>query len=358
MIVLFFSLRKRETPKGIETKGDYMSYLYINEQGANLSFEDNRFIVKYKNDMQKSIPAEIMEEISVFGAVQITSKCMQECLRRGINIIFYSKNGSYFGRLISPEHVNTQRQRAQAKLYENEKFRLEFSKKIIDAKIKNQLVIIRRYERNAHSPVNLRNAETEMKYMLEKIRSASTLSQVMGYEGTAAKAYFKILGELVDKDFKFSGRSRRPPKDSFNSMLSLGYSILLNEIYGKLEARGLNPYFGFMHTDREKHPALASDLMEEWRAVLVDSTVMSLVNGHEVHKDGFYSDGEDGVFLDKKTFTVFVNKLENKFRTDNKYIPYIDYSVSFRRAIDLQVYRLAGAIEAGDADEYMPVIIR
>ena len=133
----------------------------------------------------------------------------------------------------------------------------------------------------------------------------------------------------------------------------------MNEIYGKIEAKGLNPYFGFMHKDREKHPTLASDLMEEWRAPLVDAVVMSMVNGHEVHKDGFYSEeGEAGVFLDKKNFSDFVNKLEKKFRTDSRYLSYTDCSVSFRRAIDLQVSRLVMAIETKNPDEYMPVIIR
>ena len=91
-----------------------MSYLYVNEQGAGISFEGNRFIVKYKNDMVKSVPAELMEQISVFGAVQLTTQCMQECLKRGVDVIFYSKNGAYFGRLISTGHVNVERQQPQA----------------------------------------------------------------------------------------------------------------------------------------------------------------------------------------------------------------------------------------------------
>ena len=336
-----------------------MSYLYVNEQGAKISFESNRFIVVYKNEMTKSIPAELMEEISVFGAVQITTQCMQECLKRGVNIIFYSKNGAYFGRLISTSHVNVQRQRLQASIYSDEDFKLKFSKKIIDAKIKNQVVIVRRYERNSRKTTAIRQPVSEMQYMLRKIESAKTVEQVMGFEGTAARIYFRILGELVDDDFAFTGRSRRPPKDPFNSMLSLGYSILLNEIYGKLEAKGLNPYFGLMHKDREKHPTLASDLMEEWRAVLVDATVMSIVNGHEVGIGEFYTDeNKEGVFLSKSAFSKFITKIEGKFRTDTKYLSYVDYSVSFRRALDLQIMQLIKAIEMRDADAYMPIIIR
>ena len=90
--------------------------------------------------------------------------------------------------------------------------------------------------------------------MLQKAQQASNIEQLMGYEGQAAKTYFNMLGKLIDPAFTFNGRSKRPPMDPFNSLISLGYSILLNEIYGKLEARGLNAYFAFLHADREKHP--------------------------------------------------------------------------------------------------------
>ena len=109
-----------------------MSYLYVCEHGAIIGIEGNRFQVKYKDGLVKSIPTETLEMIEVFGKVQLTTQCMEECLKRGINVIFYSTNGAYFGRLISTSHVNVQRQRQQAALGENEIFKIEFSKRIID----------------------------------------------------------------------------------------------------------------------------------------------------------------------------------------------------------------------------------
>ena len=142
-------------------------------------------------------------------------------------------------------------------------------------------------------------------------------------------------------------------------MISLGYSIVLNEIYGKLEAKGLNPYFGLMHKDREKHPTLASDLMEEWRAVLIDSTAMSMLNGKELSAEDFiYYQNEPGVFLCKEAFRKYLLKLENKFRTKTQYLSYIDYSVSFRNALDLQIHQLIKAMEAKNPDLYIPIRIR
>lgn len=334
-----------------------MSYLYVVEQGSTIGFRGNRFEVKYKDGMFRSIPAETLEIIEVFGRVQLTTQCMQECMKRGINVIFYSMYGAYFGRLLSTNHVNVFRQKRQMKVCEKEELKLEFSKKIIDAKIKNQFVILQRYSKKNREIVQPQI--DGMKQMKKKVENAGTINQLIGYEGQAAKLYFEALGKIVKPEFAFQKRTRRPPMDPFNSMLSLGYSIIFNEIYGKIEGKGLNPYFGLLHKDRENHPTLASDLMEEWRAVLVDSTVLSMVNGNEVDLDDFYSDNEQpGIFLNSDFFRKFVKKLENKFQSDNKYLDYVDYRASFRRALDLQVNQLVKVIETENVEEYHPVIIR
>ena len=175
----------------------------------------------------------------------------------------------------------------------------------------------------------------------------------------AAKSYFAGLSRLVDEKFYFKGRSKQPPRDEFNSMLSLGYSILMNEIYSKLENRGLNPYFGFIHSDRENHPTLVSDMIEEWRAPIVDSMVMSMVNGHEIFVEDFYQDVDTpGYFLNKDGMKKFLNKIDGKLRAETKYLDYVDYAVNFRRAIDLQIGQLVKAIEEDDYRLYNPIWLR
>lgn len=114
-----------------------------------------------------------------------------------------------------------------------------------------------------------------------------------------------------------------------------------------------------MHSDREKHPTLASDLMEEWRAVLIDSVALSMLNGHELLRKDFYSGiDQPGVFLEKDAFKKYVQKLETKFRTESRYLTYVDYSVSFRRAMDLQINQFICAIEEQNPNQYIPVTIR
>ena len=119
------------------------------------------------------------------------------------------------------------------------------------------------------------------------------------------------------------------------------------------------PYFGLLHRDKEKHPTLASDLMEEWRAVIVDSTVMSLINGHEIQKEDFIINGDEpGCFLTRNGLKIFLNKLNNKLQTKTKYLNYVDYPVTFRQGIVLQTEALVKAITAEDDFLYRPIVIR
>lgn len=333
-----------------------MSYLYVNENGAVIGIEANQFYVKYKNGMTKMIPAETLESITVLGKVQLSTQCVEACLRRGIPVAYFSKGGVYFGRLSSTGHINAQRQRKQSLLYDTD-FALEFSRKIVSAKMKNQSVVAKRYAGGKTEKAE--GLLREMKICQRKSLEASSIRQLMGYEGQCAKRYFELLSLCINPEFSFSGRNKRPPRDEFNSMISLGYSILMNEIYSKIELKGLNPYFGFMHRDAENHPTLASDLMEEWRAVLIDSTVMSLINGHEITKADFEMDTEEpGCYITRNGMSIYLKKLEKKFQTDMRYLDYLDYAVSFRRAIELQINSLVKAIEAEDASLYHPIMIR
>ena len=278
-------------------------------------------------------------------------------MRRGIPVSFFSKSGRYFGRLLSTGHVNTELQRKQCALYDTE-FALALSKKIIRAKTKNQLTVLRRYAHSKNADIS--DLEQKMSIYIGKIRMAENIPELMGHEGQCAKLYFKGLSQCIEEEFAFKGRSRRPPMNPFNSLISLGYSILMNEIYSEIENKGMNPYFGFMHRDAEKHPTLASDMLEEWRAVLIDSMAMSLINGHEMQMNHFWMGNEDkpGCFLTKEGLSIFIQKLEKKLMVNAKYLSYNSSSVSFRKAIAMQLGRLAEAIRREEADYYEPITIR
>lgn len=139
---------------------------------------------------------------------QITTQCMQECLKRGIPVSYFSKGGNYFGRLQSTGHINVERQRMQCSLYESG-FAIELSRRIIRAKLKNQAVVLRRYEKSRNIP-EMEQSQHIKRYR-ENVERAETIEEIMGYEGQAAKSYFEGLSKIINQDFKFKGRSRRPP---------------------------------------------------------------------------------------------------------------------------------------------------
>ena len=333
-----------------------MSYVFVDDDGAYIGCEGNCITIKKRDGEIRRVPIETVEAIYLFSSVQMTSQCVIQCLKRGINVSYYSKGGEYFGRLQSTNHINVLRQRKQAKLADTE-FSINIAKKIIKGKIHNQAVVLRRYSRSKDIKVD--NELLVMKQAFYKIDNAQKVPEIMGYEGMAAKSYFLALDRLIDEKFHFKGRSKQPPKDEFNSLLSLGYTILMNEMYSKIENKGLNPYFGFIHSDRERHPTLVSDMIEEWRAVIVDSLVMSMINGHEIMVDDFYCDNNNpGYFLNKNGMKKFLLKFERKLCTEMKYLEYINYAVDFRHAIDLQISQLVKAVEEEDYNIYTPIYLR
>ena len=329
----------------------------MDENGASLSIEKNQLYINHKDDTVSKIPVETIDSITITGNVGITSSVIRGCLSKGITISFLSKGGSYFGYLESSMHVNAKRQRMQAELYKTD-FAVALAKKIMRAKIQNQLVVLRRYDRTKKDEtVNIDKQKQMMKICFNKIETCSGISEIIGYEGQAAKYYFSGLAQLIKPEFRFQGRNRRPPRDPFNSMLSFGYSVLMSEIYQNVRAKGLNPYFGFVHQDRENHPTLVSDLMEEWRPTIVDATVMSMLNGNEVQLSEFMID-EDGCYIGKECMKKLVKKINQKLDNKTKYLSNVDYEVDVRYALSLQINSLIHAMEERNADSYIPFEIR
>lgn len=331
-----------------------MSFLFVDDHGATIKIDGNSLVVQKKDDTVRKIPIETIDEIYIFNSVQITSQCMIRCVQNGIPICYFSHKGEYFGRMQSTGHINVERQRRQAKLA-NTEFSLTLAKNIISGKIHNQQVILRRYARNRDK--DIADVNITLNQSINKIKNCTSISEIMGYEGNAAKAYFEGISRIIDDDFKFKGRSRRPPKDEFNSMISLGYSILMNEIYSHMENKGLNPYFGFIHSDKEKHPTLVSDIIEEWRAIIVDSLVLSMISKHEIIKENFIREG-DAVYIDKTGLKTFLDRYNKKMESEVKYLDYIDYETSYRNSIDLQINQLTKAIENEDATMYHTMWLR
>lgn len=335
-----------------------MSFLYVTEPDCKIYFKDNQIVMEGQKGLFTKLPIEILEGVILIGNVNLTSSCQRELLKRGLPVTFLAANGQYYGRLESTRHVNIGRQRCQFRLGEEEGFCLEFAKKIVESKIHNQIVVLRRYNRDQQKEAVIQ-ALYEMGVIQKKIFTASTIPQVMGYEGNCARLYFQGLASLVNPKFAFKGRNKQPPKDPFNSLLSFGYTLLLYDIYGAVVSKGLHPYAGFVHKDKHGHPALVSDLIEEWRAVIVDALVMSLLNQNIFSVNDFIrSDVNTGVYLSREASKLFLKEYQKKLRVQTSYISADIEKMSFRSAIQYQVNALAKAVEQNDLQYYRPFRIR
>ena len=334
-----------------------MSHVYITNNGSVLGIDGGRFVIKQKDNLMTSIPKETVESISVFGNSSITTRCMQELLAGNIPVCFFSSRGRYFGRLESTDGSKITQMKKQFAVFEDEEYTLELARKIAMAKISNQITVLRRYMGDKKELFN-RQIDV-MKQLKVKASNGMTNPEIMGYEGNAARLYFEVLSNVIRSEFKFYGRNRRPPKDPFNSLISLGYTLLLYEIVSKLQVQGLNPYLGFLHKPRDGSPSLASDMMEEWRAVIVDSIVMSMIQGNEISFDDFDCDDDNvGVYIHNDAMKKFIDKFEKKLTGKMKYLTYDNNEYTFREAMSIQCHKLAESINANDAGVYMSVMIR
>lgn len=332
-----------------------MCFLYIIKHGASLGVSGGHVTIRYPDGSVESIPKNTIDGISIFAKAVLSSSFVEHCLSKNIKVGFFSSSGVYRGSLSPSMSTNTKRLRTQIKLSENQEFCLAFSKKIVSAKINNQMVIIRRYTYN-----NKELADSAIKILRitkRKIQQAEKINQIIGYEGIASRYYFEFLSKIVFSPFQFTNRNRRPARDPFNSMLNLCYSLLTKEITGELSDRKVNPYIGFMHKEKAGHPALASDLIEEWRPVIVDSTILSLIQGHEIDiKEFAYNNNR--CEISTKGIKIVVSKLEKKMEQQSTYLKYINSPVTFREAIWHQADKLSRMIDLSDPDKYTPITIR
>lgn len=329
--------------------------MYLTEPYAHLFKRGGRFLVEVNGSVVREFSIEDIDTFILCGHIEVSYTAMECCLTRGINLTWLAGNGKYFGRLESTHKVDVLKQRQQFLLNSDLEFTVALRVEILQAKIANQITLLRRYNRDRKNE-QVSRAIDEIKKLVKKITPHIPLGSMMGYEGLAAKLYFRALGELVDSDFSFQHRSKQPPLDPFNSLLSFGYTLLMYDIYTAICNEGLHPYIGFMHALKQGHPALASDLMEEWRAIIIDSLVMALVQGHEIFINEFDRDIDTGgVYLKKEKRKFFIEQYEKRMLRVNQYG---DKPCTFRELLINQVQLYAKALRENDGRIYKSIKVR
>jgi len=293
----------------------------------------------------------------VFGNAQITTQAMQFCLQERIPIYLLSGQGHYYGVIDSFNTEPVLLQREQFLRANDAAFCLKLAAAMVHGKIANSRLMLQRQARR-HDTEALRSAAATLKNILARLPGASTLDELRGFEGSAAKTYFQALAATVDSSWAFSQRIRQPPTDGINAMLSYGYTLLFYNIYSLLRSRGLNPQVGFLHALRQGHPALASDMMEEFRSIVVDAVVWKLAVNRQLTPDDFdYPNAAgQGCFLKPSARQTFIKALEEKLNSAIAH-PVTGTPLDYRRCMEYQVQHLSQVIRGIDAN-YQAMVLR
>ncbi|MDP2303474.1 MAG: CRISPR-associated endonuclease Cas1 [Ignavibacteria bacterium] len=330
--------------------------LYVQENGCFIKKEGNRLIIEKEDVEILDIPLMKISSIILFGNSIITPAVMQHALKNRIAITLLSGTGKYYGTIESTFSNNIDVERIQLLRSFDKSFTLNFAKTIVKTKINNQRIILMRYARGKNDKtLELRIAY--MKKVLSRVEQVQDIEDVRGLEGVSAAAYFNVFGTLfkVDTGFftKRFRRTKHPPLDQVNSLLSFGYTMLLSNIYSFIKVNNLNPYCGLFHAVKSGHPALASDLIEEFRFV-IDSLVLNLINHKILTYKDFFFEKEIGTpcYLTPKARKIFIKHFEFKMhqRVLHKQT---GFKVDYRRCLNLQVQQFAQFIK-GNSSDYFP----
>ena len=336
------------------------SNLYVYDQGSLLDYVNDTLILTYdhKRNRKKEISTENLDRIIIFGDVQLTVSCIQNALKNNIPITFLSNEGSYFGSLEPTNHVDIRRQKLQFRKSEDTDFCLALSKIFVKTKIKNQRALLFRENSSAKEPVATIYS-TRILTLLNDVDKAQSIEELNSIIEKMNTFYFTGLSYFLGDDFNFTTRVKMPPKDPFNSMLSFGYTLLIYEIQNIILSKGLNPYIGFFASDEEGIPCLCSDLMEEWRTILVDSLAFKLLKTKKLTLNDFVTNEKTGaVFLKKEARNIFVNEFGELLKKETGNIIGISNKISYRRAIEYQIHLLIEALESGFPEKYIPFQIQ
>ena len=351
-----------ERPKRIKPALGIDNVLYVDEQGCAIKKTGKRLLVVKENDVLRDIPLIHLGQVVISGNVNLTTPAMQTLLHEGIPVVFLSAYGRYHGALTPQVSRNSLLRRAQHHVAGNEAQCLGLSKAFVRGKLVNMRTMLQRRKWQATDSSDpaleplLANIKA-MQAMEKRIDRAPELSELLGIEGNASASYFRSFGFMLKKEmgFDFQRRSRRPPADATNALLSFAYSLLTADLMSAIQTVGLDPYVGFFHQLKYGKPSLALDLMEEFRPIVADSVVITLINNRRIKPEDF-TQSHGGWYLKDRCRKVFYAAYETR-KNETITHPVFKYKLTFRRAMELQV-RLLAKYLTGEIEQYAPLTIR
>jgi CRISPR-associated protein Cas1 len=332
--------------------------LYVTTPQAYLSLEGETVVIKKEEKVAMRLPLHNLENIVCFNYPGVSPALMGACAERNIGLSFLKPNGRFLARVTGRVKGNLLLRKKQYELAQDESARVSIAASCLLGKIANSRKVIERALRDHAMLVDvsaLRAVSDFLKASLPAIRDADSLDTLRGLEGSTAKQYFRVFGQLIlhqKEDFPFRERNRRPPRDNLNALLSFFYTLLTYEAASALETVGLDPQVGFLHADRPGRPSLALDLMEELRPVFADRLALTLVNRKQIKGSGFVQKESGGVLMDDDTRKKVITAWQER-KQDEIVHPYLKERIPLGLIPHIQATLLARHLR-GDLDAYPP----
>jgi CRISPR-associated protein Cas1 len=334
--------------------------LYITNPDAYLSLEGETIRIKIDEQSSTQIPLHNIENIVCFSYLGVSPALMGACAERHIGLCFLSPNGRFLARVIGETHGNVLLRKKQYEISDNKGESAQLAKSFLIGKIANCRKVIERALRDHALLVDvakLTQVSNFMKGILLALPECNSINDLMAFEGSAAKVYFGIFDQLIlqqKEDFTFQERSRRPPLDNTNAVLSFLYAILSSEVTSALETVGLDPYVGFLHQERPGRPSLALDVMEELRPLFADRLALSLINRKQINGGGFKKKESGGVLMDDDTRKIVIQAWQERKKEEIVH-PYLKERIQFGLVPHVQAMLLSRYLR-GDLDAYPPFL--
>jgi CRISPR-associated protein Cas1 len=334
-----------------------MPVLYLTEQGATLRKDSGTFLVTKDQKVLQKVPASKVEQVVIFGNVNITTPVIHYLLSEGIDCVFCSNTGRYHGRLISTESKFGLLRQAQFQAVSNLDMRTRVAKQVVKGKLLNSRTMLMRYLREEQSG-DLTSVVDAVRQSIEKLEVAADVGTVRGIEGYGGALYYNAFKSLLKQDLGFRARVRRPPRDPVNSLLSFGYTLLVYDIQAAIRTVGLDPFLGFLHSTEYSKPSLALDIMEEFRPIIVDSIVLRIANTRALTNEHFELSTERTgmVRMKQEAIKTFLEHYEGRVQTIVIH-PVANNRVTYRRCFELQARQIA-RIVTGQQETYKPLLVK
>lgn len=332
--------------------------LYVTIPEAYLSLDGENVVVKKEEQVAMRLPLHNLENIVCFTYQGASPALMAACAERHVGLCFLTPHGRFQARVSGKVQGNVLLRKKQYTVSACEADSVPIAAAFLLGKIANGRKVLERALRDHALLVDvpaLRQASAVLKETLQAIPTCNSTAGLMGFEGSAAKLYFGVFDQLILQgrdDFPFNGRSRRPPLDNLNSLLSFLYTLLVNEATSALETVGLDPYVGFLHRDRPGRPSLALDLMEELRPIFADRLALSLINRKQITGKGFTLKESGGVLMDDDTRKTVLTAWQER-KKEQILHPYLQERIPFGLIPYVQALLLARHLR-GDLDAYPP----